>query len=162
MNNQEMKLVAKIVSNVTGIDLMLMRRLRPVVEAKMCFSKILRERGHTYNSIGNFLGKDHSSIIYYENAFNKLYKTDKRVTKMYDDCMSIFAEELGYYPGETKDVEINSSQEISENKKLRKILRKYSRLGYIIDIIAKYTPPGSEEETEHFLQQVFKERHNGK
>lgn len=156
-----MKLVAKIVSNVTGVDLKLMRRLRPVVEAKMCFSKIMRERRFTYVSIGKFLGVDHSTVVYHEKAFNKLYGTDKKFTKIYNDCISIFAEELGHHPNEFKDAEIDNDAEVNENKRLKKILRKYSRLGYIIDIIAKYTPPGEEEEVEFFLQQAFKNRQNG-
>ena len=61
---KEMQQLADIVKSVFNEDVKDKIQRREIVDARMVFSKILRERGYTYASIGRFLKKDHSTIVH--------------------------------------------------------------------------------------------------
>lgn len=61
----------------TGIDVLDKKRARENVNARVIFCKIAREYFYyTYKNIGEFLGKDHATVIHSVNGFN--------VIKMYE------------------------------------------------------------------------------
>ena len=56
--------------------------------AKQVFCKITRDLGYAYQSIGRFLGNDHSTVISHcKRTRNLLEINDYRITKMYNDVM---------------------------------------------------------------------------
>ena len=72
--------------NITEAQLKEKNSTRFFVDARRIYSKLLRQKGYTYEKIGNFLnGRDHSTIIHYCKNFNNLIKYDKDLKRKYDD-----------------------------------------------------------------------------
>ena len=69
-----MEKLKEIVSQVFDTNINIKTRKRNNVEARMIFSKILREDGNTFESIGKAINKDHSTIVYYANQASILIK----------------------------------------------------------------------------------------
>ena len=61
----EMQELTEIIKSVFNEDVKDITRRREIVDARIVFSKILRERGYTHSAIGRFLRKDHSTILSY-------------------------------------------------------------------------------------------------
>lgn len=49
--------------DVSADDIMSRRRIRPITQARFALYAALRQRGWSYPRIGNFMGRDHSSVL---------------------------------------------------------------------------------------------------
>ena len=151
---KEMQQLADIVKSVFDEDVKDKIQRREIVDARMVFSKILRERGYTYASIGRFLKKDHSTIInYMRNVYSLLTQVNGLMAK-YIICRDLFLidKEVLYINKEEKDnklsiISLNNQIEklILERENVIRMETKYKRIEDILSIIDKKTPNGKEK-----------------
>lgn len=151
---KEMQQLADIVKSVFNEDVKDKIQRREIVDARMVFSKILRERGYTYASIGRFLKKDHSTIInYMRNVYSLLTQVNGLMAK-YIICRDLFLidKEVLYINKEEKDnklsiISLNNQIEklILERENVTRMETKYKRIEDILSIIDKKTPNGKEK-----------------
>tara|TARA_R110002126_G_scaffold4836_2_gene25033 strand:- start:2223 stop:2732 length:510 start_codon:yes stop_codon:yes gene_type:complete len=151
---KEMQQLADIVKSVFDEDVKDKIQRREIVDARMVFSKILRERGYTYASIGRFLKKDHSTIInYMRNVYSLLTQVNGLMAK-YIICRDLFLidKEVLYINKEEKDnklsiISLNNQIEklILERENVTRMETKYKRIEDILSIIDKKTPNGKEK-----------------
>ena len=151
---KEMQQLADIVKSVFNEDVKDKIQRREIVDARMVFSKILRERGYTYASIGRFLKKDHSTVInYMRNVYSLLTQVNGLMAK-YIICRDLFLidKEVLYINKEEKDnklsiISLNNQIEklILERESVTRMETKYKRIEDILSIIDKKTPNGKEK-----------------
>lgn len=161
----EMASLTEIVNKHFNENILRKSRRVNLVNARMVFSKILRERGYTLSQIGRFLSKDHSTIVNYMSNFSTYLHQDRHLRESYMIC----AEELSRHhkPKETVNVEdlmkevLSLRSEISQIKyredKIRKTELRYSRLSEIINLIESRTPIGQEEKIKSRVERMFNE-----
>ena len=160
-----MDLLKGIVEEAFNTKVMAKGRYRENVDARMIFAKILRERGHTYKSIGNYLYKDHSTIIHYSEQASNLIKTDKKMLNLYIDCRNKFLENREPIVLHTdRDLvrEVLSLRNqiddlLSQYEDIKNIEKKYERLSGIINLIELRTPVGSENLIKKKINEMFNE-----
>jgi len=85
----DFELVRKSVEMVMGVDIFTKNRKRMVVESRMMYGLIMRELGYSLNQIGDYLKKDHTTIIHYQKTMNNLIDTDVNVLKTYLRCKEL-------------------------------------------------------------------------
>lgn len=159
----EMNSLKEIISTSTGTDVMNKNRYRNVVDARIVFSKIIRERGYTYSSISRYLSKHHSTIMHYICECNHLIKTDDKMMETYINCRNKFLEDkdalLTYTDKDAVKemiiLKMDIEKLIDRNNKLKDIQKKYKRLTEIINLIDKRTPEGQEHKIKEELIRMF-------
>lgn len=143
----------EIVNKTFEIKIKSRKRSREIVDARMLFAKILRERGHTTTAIGRYLGKDHTTIVHYglmvDDVLAQLPYYHNQYVKCYTEFMrdkeptvfSITEREL-----QMSNISLKSQLErlILENTALQTQVDKYKRLENIIEYIENRTPIGKE------------------
>lgn len=151
---KEMQQLAEIIKSVFNEDVKDKIQRREIVDARMVFSKILRERGYTYSSIGKFLKKDHSTIINYMRNVHSLLTQINGLMAKYVECRDLFLinKEALDINKEAKD---NKLSIISLNNQIEKLIlerdnvtqmeMKYKRIVDILNVIDKKTPNGREK-----------------
>jgi FtsZ-binding cell division protein ZapB len=162
-SNKEMNSLKEIISNTTGTDIMNKSRYRNIVDARIVFSKIIRERGYTYSSIARYLSKDHSTIIHYICECNSLIQTDDKMMETYIVCRNKFLEDkdalLTYTDKDAVKemiiLKMDIEKLIDKNNKLKDTQNKYNRLSEIINLIDKRTPEGQEHTIKQELIRMF-------
>jgi hypothetical protein len=82
----------EIVSGVFNVDISLKDRRRNSVDARRIYSKVLRERGYTFESIGDSLDRDHATIIHYISSVDTILAYDKGLRDKYIACKNVFLE----------------------------------------------------------------------
>ena len=139
------------------------RRTRDIVDAKMIYSKLLREKGFTLKKIGETLGKDHTTIIHYIRAMDNLIETEPNMNNTYAKCRDIFFE------GEEREAQIDPEILKIRMKDLRRqcnILnielqkqkeqnRRYKRLSELVSVLDQRIPKGKEEQFKTIINRVF-------
>lgn len=161
----DMDLLKTIIEEVFKTKIMSKERYRDTVDARMVFSKILRERGHMFKSIGLYLKKDHSTIIYYVEQAPNVFKTDKKLMDLYIECRNKFLENREPIVLHTdRDLvrEVLSLRNqlddlISEYETIKNIEKKYERLNGIINLIELRTPIGSENLIKRKINEMLNE-----
>ena len=131
----DMKELKHIVDNIFDVDINNTKRTKENIEARMVFTKILRDRGITLASIGKFLKKDHCSIINYSKNFD-VYFSDNDLKYKYESCRDAFIQKR---PVDSLYL---------EREKLSKQKDKFKRFGRILDIMSERTPYGKEDVLE--------------
>ena len=82
-----------IVNQVFEVDVMEKTRKREVVEARMVYSRILRDSEFmTLSRIAQSLNKNHATILHYNKNFKYFIKPDERLWDMYLMCARIYNE----------------------------------------------------------------------
>lgn len=154
----------QIVERVFDVDIKSRKRKREIVYARMVFSKILRERGHTTVAVAKYLNKDHTTIVHYGEKSNILlpqlpvYKSQyiKCYTEfMVDKEQAVFslAEKKLYLSNLSLKNELESLN--LENIKLHDEMEKYKRLQNIIELIDRRIPKGKEYFMLKKINQMF-------
>lgn len=82
----EIEAVRLAVESVMSIDIFDRKRSHHIVEARMIFTSILKDRKHSYYSIAKYLGRDHSTVMYYYSSIKDLIRVNKNVLKNYTKC----------------------------------------------------------------------------
>jgi hypothetical protein len=161
--SSDMQELMEIVESHFNVKLMSNRRKREIVDARMIFAKILRERGHTYQTIADFMYKDHSTIIHYVQQATGLIKNNRGVMDMYMLCKNKFMENrdpVVLYTDRDLVKEVLSLREqidelIADYENVRGIEKKYKRLEHIINLIDSRTPLGSENLIKRKINELF-------
>lgn len=159
----EMNSLKEIIATATGTDIMNKGRYRNIVDARIVFSKIIRERGYTYSSIARYLSKDHSTIIHYICECNHLIQTDDKMMETYINCRNLFLQDkdalLTYTDKDAVKemviLKMDIEKLIDKNNKLKNTQNKYDRLSEIINIIDKRTAKGKEHEVKQEIIRMF-------
>jgi len=149
---QDMQSLLKIIEEVFKVQILANNRMRETVDARMVFSKILRERGHTFSAIARFLSKDHSTIIHYVSQCRDILQNDKRLLEMYIECNNTFLidkEPLFSYTDRDLVKELISlrkelGQVTEKYQSVMYVKDKYRRIEDIINLIDSRTPVGNE------------------
>jgi len=162
----EMDDLQEIVENVFEVSLMNKKRLMSLVDARMVFSKILRDRGHTLTSIAKFLKKDHTTIMNYMDKVVYLLKQDDRLFENYMVSKDLFLKNREELIDEIKDKDLHMKiaraniqldKLIAERNQVFEIDRKNTRFRYIIDLLNKRVPAGKEAYIENKIMQLLNE-----
>ena len=159
-----MEKLKEIVSKVFDTDINIKTRKRNNVEARMIFSKILREDGNTFESIGKAINKDHSTIVYYVNQASVLIKQSIELSDKYLECKNCYIDNLDVVLPQMKYDELKNevlelklliNQLTIERNKTIKVQEKYNRIKKIINLVAERTHVGKEEFIERKINQMF-------
>jgi len=159
-----MEKLKEIVSQVFNTDINIKTRKRNNVEARMIFSKILREDGNTFESIGKAINKDHSTIVYYVNQASSLIKQSIELSDKYLECKNCYIDNLDVVLPQMKYDELKNevlelklliNQLTIERNKTIKVQEKYNRIKKIINLVAERTHVGKEEFIERKINQMF-------
>jgi hypothetical protein len=162
----EMHDLKQIVEQVMELNLMDKRRLISVVDARLVFSKILRDRGHTFVSIAKFLKKDHSTVMHYIDKSLYLFKQDTKLFESYMICKDLFLQNREEIIDEIRDkdthmqlVRITKQLDtlIKEREGILALDKKNKRFKYIIDLLNKRVPEGKEAFLEYKITQLLNE-----
>jgi hypothetical protein len=124
-----------IVDTIFDVNISNSVRKKNYVEARMVFTKILRDRGTTLVAIAAFLDKNHCSIINYMLNFDN-YFSDQSLKKKYVVCREAFFQKR---PVDKLYI---------EKDKMSAIENKYRRFKSILDIMNERTPYGKEDVLE--------------
>jgi hypothetical protein len=159
----EMNSLKEIISDTTGINIMDRNRFRQVVDARIVFSKIIRERGYTYSSIARYLSKDHTTIIHYICECNSLIQTNDKIMETYLICRDKFLQDkdalLTYTDKDAVKEMIVLKNDIEnlmlKNSRIKNLEIKYERLNEIINLIDKRTPEGDEHRIRKEIMKMF-------
>ena len=159
-----MEKLKEIVSQVFDTNINIKTRKRNNVEARMIFSKILREDGNTFESIGNAINKDHSTIVYYVNQASVLIKQSIELSDKYLECKNCYIDNLDVVLPQMKYDELKNeaielklliNQLTIERNEIIKVQEKYNRIKKIINLVAERTHVGKEEFIERKINQMF-------
>ena len=150
----------KIVNDVFLVDIELKDSKRAVVDARKVYSKILRDRGYSYESIGNTIKKDHATIIHYVKNIEYLLSYDQILREKYVACKNVFIKKKNSISEQIKkDVDIyvtvvrltNELQEAVEIKE--KLLDEF--FNYIQDYEERTGRLPNSYECKHHILQLF-------
>ena len=159
-----MEKLKEIVSQVFDTDINIKTRKRNNVEARMIFSKILREDGSTLQAIGKAINKDHSTVIYYVNQASNLIKQSIELSNKYLECkncyiniLDVVLPQMKYDELKNEVVELKAliNQLTAERNEIIKVKEKYNRIKKIINLVAERTHVGKEEFIERKINQMF-------
>ena len=142
------------------IDILTKCQKREYVDARMIFSKILKEKGHGPSFIAGLLKKNHASIINYLKKVDWYIKTDESLKKSYKECRESF------YESHDPIFEFNKLELKHEVLKLRRALEiqidknnelraERKRLDPLFKIVRERTKLDTEEEVSKRLIRMF-------
>jgi hypothetical protein len=120
-----------IVETIFDVDITNTVRKKDYVEARMVFTKILRDRGVTFVAIGKYLDKNHSTILNYMGNFDN-YFNEQSLKKKYIVCREAFFQKRPV------------DRLYLEKDKISAIENKYKRFKHILNIMNDRTPYGKE------------------
>lgn len=150
---KEMDSLRIIVDEVFEVQISNKNRTRHIVDARMIFSKVLRERGHTLTSIARYLRKDHTTIIHYITVSNFILTQDNRLMDMYVVCKDRFLKDrepiMSATDNELVKIILSLRSQIDtlilERDNIKKMESKHMRFYNIINLIDKRVPEGQEK-----------------
>lgn len=143
----EKETLKEIVSGVFNVEISLKDRKRNSVDARRIYSKILRERGYTFESIGDSIERNHASVVNYMVSVDAILSYDKGLRDKYIACKNVFLEGRAPLMVERikKDADIYMTV-IKLNDELQEIIKeKKEILTKFVHYIEKY-----ENETGYF------------
>lgn len=146
-SKKEMEELVDIIKEVFGVDIREIGRKIDLVDGRLVFSKILRDRGYGIAVLGRHINKHHSSIIHYKDLANDLLHTNEAFASKYFICKDKFmcgrSNSIDIPTKETLNNEIDKL--ILEKSILLKKMHNNERLENIIKLIDSRTPNGKED-----------------
>ncbi len=117
----DLNIIAEVVQNVTGVDFINNKsRKRAVIDARVLFGALAKRMTKLpFKVIGDFMQKDHTSIVHYCKVIGDFYAADKHFKRMYDQCI--------------KDLEQVAGGDIQVWFEMNYHLKKYTQLKEILD-----------------------------
>lgn len=149
--------LAKIIKKKVGANITSKSRMKSAIDGRKIFSKIMRDDGYTLNQIGEYLNKNHTSIIHYCKVIEWLMDYDKEMVAAYGRCCDEYYGDDSVYRTMSKAqlvLKLNEAQKkikdisnryanIYEKERQRSAL--YERFDMVFSLIAKNTPVGKED-----------------
>jgi molecular chaperone GrpE (heat shock protein) len=161
MKNEEV--LKDIVEEVFDVKITERNRRVNLVNARMVYSKILKESGYRDGEIADVLKKDRTTIIHYKQHCDVFMSQDEDMMKKYIECKNrynnLIPERMSSRTYDLEKTIINLTNKIDslilERNNIKKIERKYARLQEIIDLIDERTPERMEKEIKRKINQMF-------
>lgn len=138
MNIKESEELKKIVNDVFFTDLSESNRKRQVVDARRVYSKILRDRGYTFESIGKTLKLNHATILHYTKSIDNIITYDVDFREKYIYCKSDFLKDKDILRPKKKDMDVYMSAIRLKNELDECMLKKKELLSNFVDYIEDY------------------------
>jgi len=150
---EEFDLLRNIIQIVVGCDIKNKTKKTEFVYGRMVLYVIMRNQGCTLQTIGDYVGKDHSTVLVAINQFYNLITQDKYLRDVYFECSRSFKERvepirvIGKMPSNTyaEELQCRIDSLILENEKLQKTKMMNSRFKEILKEMHERTPVGMEE-----------------
>lgn len=133
------------VNKVTGVNLTQKTRKFRIVEARMLYYKILKQKGYTLTEIANTLNKNHATVLHSLRVFDDIFEYDKDLQNKYKKAYSMV--------NNTKEEEAFIKEDVD---RLTKELEKYQK-NPILNKIATLLEIRPEEE-KRFINLLNKVR----
>jgi len=162
--DSELEYIKMCVESVCYCKIHTNTRKRINVEARVIFSKILREMKTPLETIGSYLNRHHTTIIHLLNLGNDLIETDEKFKEKYIVAKNLVnrGEQINY----TEEEKLSYKEQILslkciidelnlERKHTLKFNSKYDRIGSIIELIETNTPEGYEDLIEKQIKNMF-------
>lgn len=170
----DFELVQEVVEAVTGRKILGKNRERKCVESRMIFSLLMVELGYPLSQIGNFLDKDHTTIVHYKKSLRGFMETDSYILRTYLKCKEIVMgekqldETLNKDDSKIRELAIQNKLDIlkadydalvEENKTLKSTinLMENRRFIKIFEVIKENTKEGYELIVERKIRKMFDE-----
>lgn len=138
---------------VSGFDIKNKSKKTGFVYARMVFYVLSRNRGYVLQSIADYVGKDHATVIVGIKQFYNLVTQDQYLREVYFECSKSFRERtepnrvVGKMPNNTFMDEMQSKIDslILENERLQNLKMMNHRFKDIIKEMDERTPVGMED-----------------
>jgi hypothetical protein len=154
---EEVRKLIDIINLVYQIDFTKKNRHTVYIQARMTYTKILRDRGYTLKYIGNTIKKDHSTIIHYLKIIKFDLNNNEEFMKKFNEVNDMMLKESD--PIHKLDIRELKNQIFSMRSEINElylenktILNKYNNIkeeNYrfipIINLIKERTPMGKED-----------------
>jgi DNA-binding transcriptional MerR regulator len=89
MISQEIKdKVRKAIQKVTRVDIQEKTRRYEIIESRMIYYKILRDKGFTLQEIGDSLEKNHATVLHSLKVFDDIVGIDKDLKRKYYEVVN--------------------------------------------------------------------------
>ena len=168
--------LGEIVNKAFKAEILSEKRSRENVDARRVFCFILRDESNTSTSIGEFLKKDHATVLHYIRTFKGLLDSDSSFRERYDDCLKLYVIAKNRIKGievdtdevtflketirmlkkdiATLNIEKDSLQ--TEGKRILEVTEGWNRKNRgIYSVINTRTKPGTEELIQKKLNTLF-------
>jgi hypothetical protein len=150
---EEFDLLRSTIQVVVGCDIKNRTKKTEFVYGRMVFYVLMRNQGCTLQTIGDYVGKDHATVLVAINQFYNLITQDKYLRDVYFECSRSFKERVepirvvGKMPSNSYAEELQSRLDslILENEKLQNLKIMNNRFKEIIKEMDERTPVGMEE-----------------
>jgi hypothetical protein len=149
---EEFEELKNIIQSVSGFDIHRRSKKTEFVYARMVFYALTRNIGYTYQNIGDYVDKDHATVLVGQRKFYDLITRDTYLRDMYLECSDAFKEKryprrvTGSIPRNSfvEDLQYRIDSLILENEKLQKSKMMNNRFKEILKEMDKRTPVGME------------------
>ena len=149
---EDFKELKKIVQIVSGFDILTRSKKTEFVYARMVFYALTRNMGYTYQAIGDYVDKDHATVLVGQRKFYDLITRESYLRDMYLECSNAFREKrypsrvIGKMPRNSfvEDLQYQIDSLILENEKLQKTKMMNNRFKEILKEMDERTPVGME------------------
>lgn len=160
----EMESLKYIIDKIFGVNLMKNSRQRNIVDSRLIYAKILRDRGHTLKSIGRSISKDHTTIIHYIGQVDHLIKHDVVLAEKYITCKNIFLQGKPFISDNLTQSDLidmlnkltkENETLILERKTFLEMRDSFKRIESIIQLVESRTGSGDEKLIEEKITKMF-------
>lgn len=149
---EEFDLLRSTIQIVSGCDIKNKTKKTDYTYARMVFYVLMRNQGCTLQSIGDYVGKDHATVLVGIKQFYNLITQDKYLRDIYFECSRSFKERVepirvvGSMPKNSfaEELQYRIDSLILENERLQKSKMMYSRFKEILKEMDERTPIGME------------------
>lgn len=158
---KDVKTLKVIIQDILCIDVCEKKRNEDIVNARIIYSKILREKGHSLLSIGKSIGKDHATIIHYLRIVEGWRSKDEEFLKIYKDVNDRFisttkdlisfaneaieSERIESLEDIAIDLKLSNRLLIERNQELEIKLKKFKKFEKIHDFVNERTRVSDED-----------------
>lgn len=159
----ESEQLKEIIKRKLKINVMDRKRSRDIVDARMIYTKILRDRGYTVTNISSSINKDHTTIVYYMSIVDDIFYQFPAIKDRYITCNDEFMKDRGPLREhkdslirkkiESLETQVQRLEEMREYVEANKT--KYKRLQNIIELIDSRTRMGEEKLMEKRINEMF-------
>ena len=132
LNEKKIRTLKEIIKEIFLVDVDEDSRKRSVVDARKVYSKILRDEGYSFETIGNSFDRDHATVIHYAKSIDSILTYDRDLREKYIACKAIYTEKReSIFEDMRKDVDayvtiVRLTNELHEAISLKnKILTKF-------------------------------------
>lgn len=114
-------LISQTVIKVSGVDFLNdPSRRRKIIDARVLFGAIAKQMTKLpFKTIGNFMNKDHTTVVHYCRVVEDFCMSDKNFKTMYDQCI----EDLKQVTGGDIELWFKMNYHLKKYKQLKKILQ---------------------------------------